>query len=89
MFPLAVVLQRGIATIPLPGVDVPFHSRYLLSGVPRFREYLKQTILVENADMDLLIGKYVPNLTAKPFDISREYVKEIYDMSGSPVMEQV
>lgn len=84
-----VVLHRGVATIPLPGVDVPFHSSYLLSGVPRFREYLKHTILVENVEMDLLIGKYVPNLTARPFEITREYVKEVHDLSGSPVMEQV
>jgi fatty acid synthase subunit alpha len=84
-----VTLQRGIATIPLPGVDVPFHSRYLLSGVPRFREYLKLTILEENVDMSLLEGKYVPNLTAKPFEISREYVKDVLSLSGSPIMEQV
>ena len=24
-----IVLERGFATIPLPGIDVPFHSRYL------------------------------------------------------------
>lgn len=84
-----VTLQRGIATIPLPGVDVPFHSRYLLSGVPRFREYLKLTILEDNVDMSLLEGKYVPNLTAKPFEITREYVKDVLSLSGSPIMEQV
>lgn len=84
-----VTLQRGIATIPLPGVDVPFHSRYLLSGVPRFREYLKLTILEENVDMSLLEGKYIPNLTAKPFEITREYVQDVYKVSGSPIMEQV
>lgn len=84
-----VVLQRGLATIPLPGVDVPFHSRYLLSGVPRFREYLKLTVLEENVDMALLEGKYVPNLTAKPFEITREYVKEIHALSNSPILEQV
>ncbi len=82
-------MQRGTATIPLPGVDVPFHSRYLLSGVPRFREYLKLTILEENVDMDLLIGKYIPNLTAKPFEVTREYVREIQALSASPVMDQV
>lgn len=27
------VLQRGNATIPLPGIDVPFHSRLLLNGI--------------------------------------------------------
>ena len=29
-------LQRGYATIPLPGIDVPFHSRYLWAGVMLF-----------------------------------------------------
>ena len=32
-----IVLERGLATIPLPGLDVPFHSRYLWSGVMPFR----------------------------------------------------
>jgi fatty acid synthase subunit beta len=30
-------LDRGFATIPLPGIDVPFHSRYLWAGVMPFR----------------------------------------------------
>lgn len=30
-------LERGYATIPLPGIDVPFHSRYLWAGVLPFR----------------------------------------------------
>ena len=33
-----IVLERGLATIPLPGLDVPFHSRYLWSGVMPFRD---------------------------------------------------
>ena len=33
-----VVLERGLATIPLAGLDVPFHSCYLWSGVMPFRE---------------------------------------------------
>ena len=28
-----IKLERGFATIPLPGIDVPFHSRYLCAGV--------------------------------------------------------
>jgi fatty acid synthase subunit alpha, fungi type len=32
-----IVLERGLATIPLAGLDVPFHSRYLWSGVMPFR----------------------------------------------------
>ena len=31
-------LKRGKATIPLPGIDVPFHSKYLLGGVRGVRE---------------------------------------------------
>jgi fatty acid synthase subunit alpha len=33
-----IVLERRLATIPLPGLDVPFHSRYLWSGVMPSRE---------------------------------------------------
>jgi len=32
-----ITLDRGFATIPLPGIDVPFHSRYLWAGVMPFR----------------------------------------------------
>ena len=32
-----IVLERGLATIPLPGLGFPFHSRYLWSGVMPFR----------------------------------------------------
>ena len=32
-----LVLERGFATIPLPGIDVPFHSKYLWAGVMPFR----------------------------------------------------
>jgi hypothetical protein len=32
-----IKLERGFATTPLPGIDVPFHSRYLWAGVLPFR----------------------------------------------------
>ena len=32
-----IKLEREFATIPLPGIDVPFHSRYLWAGVLPFR----------------------------------------------------
>ncbi len=32
-----IMLERGFATIPLLGIDVPFHSRYLLVGAMPFR----------------------------------------------------
>jgi hypothetical protein len=44
-----ITLQRGTATIPLSGIDVPFHSRYLWAGVLPFR-----TQLVKKLDPDRL-----------------------------------
>lgn len=46
-----IKLERGFATIPLPGIDVPFHSRYLWAGVMPFRAcksrmYLTPTQLI-------------------------------------------
>jgi len=38
---------------------------------------------------DVLIGKYIPNLIAKPFDISREYSQIIYDQTSSPRLDKV
>jgi fatty acid synthase subunit alpha len=32
-----IKLERGFATIPLPGIDVPFYFRYLWAGVMPFR----------------------------------------------------
>jgi fatty acid synthase subunit beta len=32
-----IKLERGFTTIPLPGIDVPVHSRYLWAGVMPFR----------------------------------------------------
>jgi fatty acid synthase subunit alpha len=32
-----IKLERGFAMIPLPGIDVPSHSRYLWAGVMPFR----------------------------------------------------
>ena len=41
-----IVLERGLATIPLAGLDVPFHSRYLWSGVMPFRGCESTTLRV-------------------------------------------
>ena len=42
-----ITLERGFATIPLPGIDVPFHSRYLWAGVMPFRACKYILILVD------------------------------------------
>ena len=42
-----IKLERGFATIPLPGIDVPFHSRYLWAGVLPFRACKCQNYIVQ------------------------------------------
>ncbi|KAF9267936.1 fatty acid synthase [Marasmius fiardii PR-910] len=84
-----IKLERGFATIPLPGIDVPFHSRYLWAGVMPFRTYLSKKINPAHLNPDVLIGKYIPNLIAKPFEVTREYAQIIYDQTSSPRLDKV
>lgn len=77
-------LQRGFATIPLKGIDVPFHSTFLRSGVKPFRSFLLKKINKTSIDPSKLIGKYIPNVTAKPFELTKEYFEEVYKLTSSP-----
>src|SRR5258708_4194122 len=38
---------------------------------------------------DMLIGKYVPNLVAKPFEVTKEYAQSIYDQTSSPSLDKI
>ncbi|KAJ1959896.1 fatty acid synthase alpha subunit Lsd1, partial [Dimargaris xerosporica] len=49
-----LTLARGYATIPLRGLDVPFHSSFLLSGVTPFRSYLSKRISPSFINVNLL-----------------------------------
>ena len=82
--PKPLDLQRGFATIPLKGIDVPFHSTFLRSGVKPFRSFLLKKINKTTIDPSKLIGKYIPNVTAKPFAITKEYFEEVYKLTNSP-----
>ena len=82
--PKPLELQRGFATIPLKGIDVPFHSTFLRSGVKPFRSFLLKKINKTSIDPSKLIGKYIPNVTAKPFEISKAYFEEVYKLTNSP-----
>ena len=82
--PKPIELQRGFATIPLKGIDVPFHSTFLRSGVKPFRNFLLKKINKTSIDPNKLTGKYIPNVTAKPFELSKEYFEEVYKLTNSP-----
>ncbi|XP_044721306.1 acyl transferase domain-containing protein [Hirsutella rhossiliensis] len=87
--PLPIRLERGIATIPLEGIDVPFHSSFLLSMMPAFRRVLQRYITPEAIDARRLVDKYVSNVTGKTFDISYGAVQEAYERTGSEVLRDL
>ena len=37
----------------------------------------------------MLVGRYIPNLIAKPFDVTKEYAQIIYDQTSSPRLDKV
>ena len=55
----------------------------------RIASDLSKKINPAHLDPDYLIGKYVPNLIAKPFEITREYIQLIYDQTLSSRLDKV
>ena len=87
--PQPITLVRGTATIPLEGIDVPFHSSFLLPKMPAFRQLLLDHISVEAIDPQRLLGKYVSNVTGRPFSIDYESVRDVAEMTGSSVLGEL
>ncbi|VUC37904.1 unnamed protein product [Clonostachys rosea] len=87
--PKPLELERGFATIPLRGIDVPFHSTFLRSGVKPFRSFLMKKINKTTIDPSKLVGKYIPNVTAKPFALTKEYFEDVYKLTNSPKIANV
>ncbi|TLD11433.1 hypothetical protein PspLS_11918 [Pyricularia sp. CBS 133598] len=78
-----VQLVRGRATIPLAGIDVPFHSSLMKPRMPAFRQVLLGSLNPQNVRSEQLVGKYIPNVTGEPFDISKEYFEKALAITGS------
>ena len=68
---------------------MPFHSSYLRDGIDTYREYLKGKIRKEDVVVDRLVDKFIPNLTGKPFSISRSYVSEVAQATNSKALHQL
>ncbi|QPK79392.1 DUF1729 domain-containing protein [Corynebacterium lizhenjunii] len=84
---LAELVARATAAHPraavlVPGIDVPFHSRVLRDGVPAFAEKLDQ-LLPRELDLDALVGRYIPNLVARPFELTQEFVDAVAPLAPS------
>jgi len=82
-------IERGAATIPLRGIDVPFHSSYLLWGVPTFRELLHQRVRREDVDVKCLVGRYIPNLMGEPFSVEKDYAIRLQKRTNSTYLEKI
>ncbi|KAI8324908.1 hypothetical protein GQ54DRAFT_255713 [Martensiomyces pterosporus] len=80
----STALERGRGTTPLTGIDIPFHSTHLLPGVEILRSYLLEKIRATCVDYGCLKHRYIPNLTAEPFEVSESYFKMVYQATGSP-----
>lgn len=81
--PKPLELQRGFATIPLPGIDVPFHSKFLRPGIKPFRSFLLKNIEKSAIEPSCLVGKYIPNVTAQPFVLTKEYFENVHKLTNS------
>lgn len=59
------------------------------NGVKPFKNFLNKNIMKDNVKVDRLIGKYIPNLTAKPFQITKEYFEDVYKLTGSDRIKEI
>ncbi|GAA4751117.1 fatty acid synthase subunit beta domain-containing protein [Gordonia alkaliphila] len=76
------------AFILVPGIDVPFHSTVLRAGVPEFRGKLDE-LLPAHIDPAILVGRYIPNLVPRLFNLEREFIAEIADLVPSEPLDAV
>ena len=67
----------------VPGIDVPFHSTLLRKGVTEFRDKL-DALLPQYIDYrGRLVGRYIPNLVAVPFEMTKEFAAKILEVVPS------
>ena len=73
----------------VPGIDVPFHSTLLRKGVPEFRDKL-DALLPQYIDYrGRLVDRYIPNLVASPFEMTKEFAAKILEVVPSERIKAV
>lgn len=87
--PQQIRLKRGVATVPLVGVDVPFHSSLLRPRMKAFRRVLQESLNLDRVKPQRLVGKYIPNITGAPFSISKEYFESVCQITKSEALKDV
>ncbi len=76
------------AFIMIPGIDVPFHSSHLRDGVDDFREHL-DTLIPDQVSLDILVDRYIPNLVARPFELTLDFVESMAGVVDSPYLRPI
>ncbi|KAK9426783.1 putative Fatty acid synthase beta subunit hexB [Seiridium unicorne] len=82
-------LSRGKATIPLSGIDIPFHSTMLRGAIDDYRKYLRRTINVADVKPDELVGRWIPNVVGQPFSLEPSYVERVQEVTGSDPLRRL
>ena len=67
----------------VPGIDVPFHSTLLRKGVPEFRDKLDALLPAYIDYRGRLVDRYIPNLVASPFEMTKEFAAKILEVVPS------
>ncbi|KKK21818.1 hypothetical protein ARAM_004341 [Aspergillus rambellii] len=81
-------LARGRATIPLGGVDIPFHSQMLRGHIDNYRQYLRRHLRISDLKPDEFVGRWIPNVVGKPFALDSSYIHLVQRVTGSqPLMD--
>lgn len=50
---------------------------------------LSKKVNLAHFNPDLLIGRYIPNLTAEPYEVSKSYAEKIYNQTMSPRLSKI
>ncbi|WP_273369545.1 type I polyketide synthase [Corynebacterium massiliense] len=79
---------RADAVVRIPGLDVPFHSSRLLGGVDDFRAHLEELIPAD-VPATRLVGRYIPNLVARPFALDDDFLAAVEAVVDSPVIAKL
>ncbi|KAK6208579.1 fatty acid synthase [Colletotrichum tabaci] len=87
--PQQIELKRGAATVPLAGVDVPFHSSFLRSRMEAFRRVLQDSLSADRLKPSLLVGRYIPNVTGTPFSLDKGYIEKAFRVTNSEPLGEV
>jgi fatty acid synthase subunit beta len=87
--PQQIEVKRGVATVPLAGVDVPFHSSFLRPRMEAFRRVLQDSLSAERLKPSLLVGRYIPNVNGTPFSLEKEYFEETLRITKSEPLREI